>query len=112
MSSEDISAYARFSPDSRRLAFIQRGVLATVDLDGAARREVYRAGERGLTLSSTAWSPDGRRLACIAADWDRDPEARRGQPEDYRILLVNVEDGSAQTHRIPDVRFLGFINWI
>jgi hypothetical protein len=111
MSSEDISAYARFSPDSRRLAFVQRGVLVTTDLDGADRREIYRAGEQGLSLESTAWSPDGRRLACIAADWDRDRKVLQ-RPPGYRILLVNVEDGSAQTHQIPNVLFLGFINWI
>ncbi|HEX8199848.1 MAG TPA: hypothetical protein VF590_05130, partial [Isosphaeraceae bacterium] len=112
MSSEDINAHARFSPDSRRLAFVQRGVLVTMNLDGSERRELYRARDRKVSLSGSAWSPDGRHLACVAEDWDRDAEWRRHQPRNYRILIVNVEDGSERTHRIPDVLFLDGTYWI
>ncbi|MEW4571417.1 hypothetical protein AB1L88_26380 [Tautonia sp. JC769] len=112
MSDEDISAHASFSPDSRRLAFVERRSIVTVNLDGTDRRSFTPAEESAGSYTDTAWSPDGRSVACTAMNFDRDPEVRRNQEPDYRILIIDTEDGAARTLRVPGALFLSRLYWL
>ena len=57
-------------------------ILTTVDADGAT---VPLSGKLGTQVFQVAWSPDGRRLACVAGDW-----------ESARLWLADVEAGSVK----------------
>jgi len=61
---------ARFAPDGRHIAYCRNdndgfGVW-TVAADGQHNRKVF--GEPGVYVGSCCWSPEGRRLAVVAAD--------------------------------------------
>ena len=49
-----------WSPDGRRIAFLSRGWLSTIGIDGRGLRRVTREGGSGLS-----WSPDGRKIAFV-----------------------------------------------
>ena len=72
-----------YSPDGRRLAFVQRRIagdrLKVLDIDSRRTRTVTSA--RG--LSSPDWSPDGQRLVFVEQE-----DAGRS-----RIVVVNLDDG-------------------
>ena len=64
------------SPDGTQVAYVRRsfdvktdsrrGAIWLVDRDGASQRPLGGAGNQG----SPRWSPDGKRLALVAADTD------------------------------------------
>ncbi len=51
-----------WTPDGRRIAFVQRGDVWVMDADGTRRARLVRAGDE------PAWAPDGRRLAFVRDD--------------------------------------------
>lgn len=110
MSTEDVSAYADFSPDGRRLAFVERQSIVIVDVDGRNRQQFRPSDAPDPSYPGVAWSPDGRQLACITEDWNR--EAERNRLSNRRILIMDAEDGTARTLRIPDVEYLGWLHWL
>ena len=59
VASGTIAGAPRWSPDGRRLAFIENGALSVVEVDGPGR---WRLGE---DRSDPAWSPDGSRIAFL-----------------------------------------------
>lgn len=85
---------ARWSPDGTRLAVESRpatGVDVVVVVGLSSRRETPIGGPTvGFQVSGPAWSPDGRRLAMIAAS----PPARRDEPRETALRLFGP-DGTA-----------------
>jgi Tol biopolymer transport system component len=86
---------ARWSPDATRLAIESQpatGVDTVIIAEmGAGRRETTMGGPNsGFQASGPAWSPDGRRLALIAASLP----ARRGDPQESTLRLFDP-NGSA-----------------
>lgn len=69
-SDRSYDSHPRWSPDSRQIAFLSRGLaesrrtgIRLLSSSGGAARSV--TGD-GLDVSSFAWSPDGRRIAYVA----------------------------------------------
>ena len=75
-------------------------VLTTVDAGGAA---VPLSGKLGAQVFQIAWSPDGRRLACVAGDW-----------EAARLWLADVEAGSVSEFAFqePAVVAVDSVAWL
>ncbi len=111
MSTEDGSAHARFSPDGRRLAFVERQSIVIADVDGRNRRQFRPSDAPDPSYTDVAWSPDGRRLACIAQDWNRDADAQE-RLSNRRILIMDAEDGTARTLRIPEALYFQWLHWL
>ena len=78
----------------------QGNVLGTVDPDGAVKE---LASSLGSQIFQIAYSPDGKRIAFIAGEWDR--------PE---LSIADVEDGSVQQVAISSPAIVGFesIAWL
>ncbi|MDO8436035.1 MAG: peptidoglycan DD-metalloendopeptidase family protein [bacterium] len=52
--------YPAFSPDGKKITFLNEGKLFTIDADGRNLRELTRA-----TMGKIAWSPDGKKIAFL-----------------------------------------------
>lgn len=96
---------AVWSPDATRLAVESRpatGVDVVVLVDLASRREIRIGGpQAGFQASAPTWSPDGRRLALIAASLP----ARHDAPRETSLRLYGpdgAELGTLLTE--PDLR--------
>lgn len=94
--------FARFSPDSRRIAYVYStsGVssIRMVDIDGKNDREVLRAkGVMG--LHAVAWSPSGKHLAVVVFEWALGEDGQKfvgaGNDHKHRLLMMEA-DGSNQ----------------
>lgn len=90
---------AAWSPDGRAIAFVHlvppdsvsrewRSRLAWIDTAGGEPHTLPVADAVGLDLRDPAWSPDGRRLAVVAA-------SARGEQGGGRLWLVERETGRA-----------------
>jgi Tol biopolymer transport system component len=109
----------RFSPDSRRIAYVaapkdaggsMKGQsLWVVGLDGKARR-VYRETDRDRLDQAIAWSPDGKRLAVVLQTWTRIKEGGE-TPKNPRLALIDVEDGLLRVVAHRPATFLGSPDW-
>ncbi len=108
ISTEDIAAYASFSPDSRRVVFSQRGVLVSVAVDGEDRRVLFQSGGK-ISVQNSDWSPDGGHIASVVCD--RDPVRQNYLPETYRILVFPSVGGEPRAIQVNDNTFLGQIYW-
>lgn len=67
------SAGATWSPDGKRLVYSRRltgdgADLFVADRDGSNERRLTHDGDGGVTMGTPAFSPDGRHIACYAAD--------------------------------------------
>jgi Tol biopolymer transport system component len=81
-----------YSPDGRRIAFLDGGEVWTMRADGSHRRRLTRLSDRpGRPAPVNAvWSPDGRRIAYVAREstWEATGELRvigAGGRGDHRI---------------------------
>ncbi len=108
ISTEDLSAFPKFSPDSRRVVFAERGVLVSFALDGNDRRVLFRPQGK-ISLQHSDWSPDGTHIACVVCD--RDPVRQTNLFDNYRILVFPSEGGEPRTIQVKDSIFLGQIYW-
>jgi Tol biopolymer transport system component len=83
--------WARWSPDGARLAVESRpatGLDVVIVAELSSRRETPIGGPTvGFQASGPIWSPDGRRLAVIAAN----PPARRGEPRETALRLFGAD---------------------
>jgi hypothetical protein len=97
----DPDATMHLSPDHKRLLASNTGgdVLYVTDLDSGKLYEVAKA-EEDCKFTSTAWSPDGKLVACLLArrsgsqlPWVFNFRSNSSEPPDMRIPLVNPKTG-------------------
>ncbi len=106
----------RWSPDSRRLAFLSsRGDLREVDqlwLLDRAGGEAQRLSDLPGGISDFAWAPDGRRLALVASDPDPNIIPEGQDSSEHRLQPVVVdrfmfkEDETGYTGRLRNHLYL------
>lgn len=97
-SGSDIDSY-QWSPDGRRIAYLDgRGALWFVRPDGTGRELLAASSPRRSPWALT-WSPDGKAIAVLA----RDPAAGPPTPQTYdlhlRIFVVPTDGGAPR--RLP-----------
>jgi Tol biopolymer transport system component len=112
-----LNVYARFSPDGKRILYLHQTAkegnsIWTMDLDGknagAVIKEVDLASPNG-----ALWSPDGKQVAVILFDWERDQNGRkvsRGGPEaNYRIEIMDADGSNRRPLKLQgaDFDFIG-----
>jgi Tol biopolymer transport system component len=113
-----LNVYPRFSPDSRRVAYLhqERGLnsLWVVDIDVTGRREVYRE-ENDTSPGQFCWSPDGKSLAYELEDWQRDEMGKKfsGYPEkaNMRIEITDADGNNRRPLSLPRARWIGAPDW-
>ncbi|HET7034602.1 MAG TPA: S9 family peptidase [Thermomicrobiaceae bacterium] len=95
----------RWSPDSRRIAFVsdrrQRGVpqLYLVELGGG---EAVRLTDCAGGVAAAAWSPDGGKLAFSAMDAETDEEKqRREERNDHKVMEADTKRASLWLLDVP-----------
>jgi Tol biopolymer transport system component len=90
--------HGRFSPDGKRVAYLQhqRGEdrVCSVDADGKNVRVAFT--EKDPTApSEVCWSPDSKPLAIVLFDWSRNAQGQKtrfaGGDAHYRIVLMDPD---------------------
>jgi WD40 repeat protein len=113
-----LNVYPRFSPDSRRIAYLhsQRGQnsLWVVNIDGSGRRRLLEE-ENDTTPDHLCWSPDGKSLAYTLRVWQRDDKGKKfiGGAEDARALIaiMDNEGKNSRTLNLPSASWLSAPDW-
>jgi len=87
---------ARFSPDGLHILFSSskdnRRKIKTIPVDGNTEQTVAAENLGVDRIEAAAWSPDGKRVALIRHDVQRDGKGRRRiQDSNYRIEIVDVD---------------------
>ncbi len=111
---EDFWTAVAIAPDEKQFAFMrqytQQGEQALIISDGSRERVVAKRkipDYFGLWGETVAWSPDGRRLACIEA-------LQHGNASVISVVIVNAADG-AQV-RLPNQgrnwNYLDDVTWL
>ena len=103
----DINGGAGYSPDGKQLAFVRGNTLIIASSDGTGERiltslqrtEVFRS-EAG---QQPAWSPDGKTISCIA---------RGGVASSWKVVEVQVADGTVKTIAAQGWHFIRRIAWL
>jgi Tol biopolymer transport system component len=106
-----LNVYPRFSPDSRRVAYLHQedGVnsLWVVGIDGIGRREVYR-DENNTSPDHFCWSPDGKSLAYVLKDWQRDEKGAKFiddlEKANMRLEIRDADGNNRRPLRLPSAR--------
>jgi len=113
-----LNVYPRFSPDSRRIAYLhqERGKnsLWVVNIDGSGRRRVFEE-ENDASPDHLCWSPDGKWLACKIEDWQRDEKGKKylggSKNSKPRIAIMDDEGKKSRTLNLPPAMWLGAPDW-
>ena len=113
-----LNVYPRFSPDSRRVAYLhqERGVtsLWVVNIDGTGRRQILQ-DENDTSPDHLCWSPDGKSLAYKLFDWQRDEKGKKflGDPEkaNARIAIMDDDGKNSRPLMLPRARWIGEPDW-
>ena len=116
-----LNVYARFSPDSRRIAYLhQRGGnnIHIVDIDGKNDRAVYQESGGMASPGGACWSPDGKQLAFAVYDWQIDENGKKflraGQDANYRIVIIDADGKNQRELKLDtkaDVIWMGHSQW-
>ncbi len=91
-----LNVYPRFSPDSRRVAYLHqdRGInsLWVVNIDGTGRRQILQ-DENDTSADHLRWSPDAKSLAYKLFDWQRDEKGKEFlDPEKANMRIAIMDD--------------------
>ncbi len=113
-----LNVYPRFSPDSRRVAYLhqERGIdsLWVVNIDGTGRRQIVQ-DENDTSPDHLCWSPDGKSLAYKLFDWQRDEKGKKSlvDPEkaNERIAIMNDDGTNSRPLMLPRARWIGEPDW-
>jgi tricorn protease-like protein len=113
-----LNVYPRFSPDSRRIAYLHQehseNSLWVVNLDGTGRRLLLKE-ENDTMPDHFCWSPDGKSLACLLEDWERDEAGKKfiSDPEKANRRIVIISDDGKKTRPLdlPRAKWIGAPDW-
>jgi len=100
----DFCSSPAWSPDSLRLAVVNRDVLYVVDADGSGlhrltRRDEYTEGDGD---GAPAWSPDGTRILFLRGS------VYTVKPDGFGLIRIRGTAGASSAHWLPDGRTIGF----
>jgi hypothetical protein len=103
-----LNVYPRFSPDSRRVAYLhqERGIdsLWVVNVDGTGRRQILQ-DENDTSPDHLCWSPDGKSLACNLFDWQRDEKGKKSRIDpgkaNARIAIMDDDGKNSRLLMLP-----------
>lgn len=120
---DGIALFARFSPDSRRIAYLrdypEGREIHVVNVDGTGDRTILsHNGTTNAISPGWTWSPDGKQFAVVRFDWTVDNlgKKRMAQAKDlsWRIEIVNVDGTDGRPLKLKDVELIQIIdglNW-
>jgi Tol biopolymer transport system component len=101
-----------WSPDGRRVAFIDQAGLATVAADGSDRRQLVGFDGPNDTMRQPEWSPDGKQIVFTADSLPKSPLERleivNADGSGHRILLKNEPHTSLEAAWAPDGTHIAF----
>jgi len=92
-----------WSPDSRRIAFLAQGRLATMAPDGSHRRTLLRRFSLG--ARAPVWSPDGRAIA-FAREFQQGPLEGEG-----RLAIYVVRPDGSGLRRLAQTPHMGTVSY-
>jgi Tol biopolymer transport system component len=109
-----LNVYSRFSPDGKKILYLHQTAKAgnsiwTMDVDGKNAKEIVK--EVGLASPDGAfWSPDGRQLAVILFNWERDDKGERvnragSDAADYRIEIMDADGTNRRPLTLEGAKF-------
>lgn len=113
-----LNVYPRFSPDGRQIAYLHQehgqNSLWIVNIDGSGRQRVVQE-KNDSSPDGVCWSPDGKSLAYILEDWQRDENNKKVivDPEKShpRIAIIDVEGKESRPVNLPRAIWLGGLDW-
>jgi TolB protein len=113
-----LNVYPRFSPDSRRIAYLhqERGEnsLWVVNIDGTGRRQVFLE-ENDTSPEEFCWSPDGKSLAYMLQDWQRNEKGKQfigdSEAANRRIEIMDDEGKNRRPLNLPRAKWLSAPDW-
>ncbi len=110
----------RFSPDSRRIAFIgceegKKRNLDVITLDGRDRRRVYEESDDNY-VDGVCWSRDGTQLAAVVKTWSYNEDGQKAWSVDHRnnprlFIFSEVGGWSRRILRLPPALELHALDW-
>ena len=115
---EGLNVHPRFSPDSRRIAYLHQdrgsNSVWVVNIDGSGRRQVLQE-ENDMFTRDVCWSPDGKSLAYTLI-WQRDEQNRKvlGVPEadpNPQVVIVDAEGKTRRPLNLPRALFFDSPDW-
>jgi len=113
-----LNVYPRFSPDSRRVAYLHqqhgKNGVWIVDIDGGNRRQVVQE-ENDTSPEYVCWSPDGKSLAYTMEDWSRGNDGKKFLSGDIdsnpRIAIIDIDGKNSRPLKLPRATWVGAPDW-
>ncbi len=113
-----LNVYPRFSPDSRRVAYLHqerdKNSLWVVNIDGSGRRQVFEE-VNDTPPHLFCWSPDGKSLAYTLEDWQRDENGKKYladlEKANRRIAIMDEDGKNDRPLKLPPVRWINALDW-
>lgn len=101
-----------WSPDGRRVAFVDQSGLVTVAADGSDRRPLATLAGPNDTIRQPEWSPDGKQIVFTADSLPESPAERleivNADGSGHRVLVDNDGPGYMEAAWSPDGAEIAF----
>jgi eukaryotic-like serine/threonine-protein kinase len=108
---DNMSGPIGLSPDGKRFSFVRGfpdgevALMVANAFDGSGERKLITRRQPGFLYSRTAWSPDGRTIACIEGSVT--PAGRQSD-----VVEVSVADGSERRVTSQPWKFASRVAWL